>query len=309
MEKSPRHVVVVERLVDGVARHYARERQVAAGDALGQQQKIRRDAGLLVGEETAGAAEAGHDLVGDQVHLVTVAERPRPPQVFRVVHRHAARPLHQRLDDQCRGLAVMPLEVLFESPRAAHGVVARRLPLLRQPPVGACHLAALHDERRIGVLEEGDVGHRQRAERLPVIAAGEADEAGLGRPSRVAPVMKAHLERDLDRGRAVARIEAMAERVAGGARKALRQRHRRFMAAPGKQDVLELPELVRDCGIDARMAVAEQVDPPRADGVEVATAVEIVEPAAFAASHRNERQPLVVLHLGAGVPDRGQAAL
>ena len=123
--------VVVERFVDGVARQHDRERQVAAGNALRQAQEVRRDAGLLVGEERAGAPEAGHDLVGDEVHLVAVAQRARAAQVLGVVHRHAGRALHQRLDDQRRGFAVVPLEMPLQVLRAAHGVVARGLALLR----------------------------------------------------------------------------------------------------------------------------------------------------------------------------------
>ena len=69
--------------------------------------------------------------------LVAVAERARAAQVLGVVHRHAGRALHQRLDDQRRGFAVMLLEVALERLRAAHGVVARGLPLLREPPVRA----------------------------------------------------------------------------------------------------------------------------------------------------------------------------
>ena len=42
--------------------------------------------------------------------------------------------------------------------------------------------------------------------------------------------------------------------------------------------VLELGELVGQRGVDPRVGVAEQVDPPRSDRVEVAAPVEVVEP-------------------------------
>jgi hypothetical protein len=59
---------------------------------------------------------------------------------------------------------------------------------------------------------------------------------------------------------------------------------------------------------DARVGVAEQVDPPRADAVEVAPAVHVDEPRAFAPGDGDEGQLLVVLHLGARVPHGGEGA-
>ena len=101
----------------------------------------------------------------------------------------------------------------------------------------------------------------------------------------------------------------MAERAACRARQPLGELHGRLVRAAGEQHVLELAELVGERGVDARVGMAEEIHPPRADRIEVAPALEIVEPATFAARHGNERQRLVVLHLGAGMPDRGQAAL
>ena len=63
--------------------------------------------GLLAREEGAGAAAADRDLVGDQMHLVAVAQLAHRAQVGRVVHRHAGGALHQRLDDE-RGDRVVP---------------------------------------------------------------------------------------------------------------------------------------------------------------------------------------------------------
>jgi len=72
--------------------------------------------------------------------------------------------------------------------------------------------------------------------------------------------------------------------------------------------VTQLAELVRKRGVDARVTVAEQVHPPRADGIEIAPAFEVVEPAALSPRHRDERQRFVVLHLRAGMPHGRQAA-
>ena len=73
-------------------------------NALRQADEIRRDAGLLAGEQRAGAAEADRDLVGDQVHAVPVAGFAQQLQVQRSVHAHAGRALHQRFHDHGAGL-------------------------------------------------------------------------------------------------------------------------------------------------------------------------------------------------------------
>jgi hypothetical protein len=70
-------------------------------------------------------------------------------------------------------------------------------------------------QRAVGVLEQGDVGHGQRADGLAVVAAFEADEFLLVRMAVVAPRVEAHLERDFHGGRAVAGVEAVAQHMAG----------------------------------------------------------------------------------------------
>ena len=50
------------------------------------------------------------DLIGDQVHAVAVAGLAQQLEVDRVVHAHAGRALHQRLDDHRRDLVGVPGE-------------------------------------------------------------------------------------------------------------------------------------------------------------------------------------------------------
>ena len=69
VQEAAPDAVVVEGAVDRVGGEDDRQRQVAAGDAFRQAQEIRPDAGLLMGEEGAGAAAADGDLVADQMHL------------------------------------------------------------------------------------------------------------------------------------------------------------------------------------------------------------------------------------------------
>src|SRR3990167_6564056 len=75
------------------------------------------------------------------------------------------------------------------------------------------------------------------------------------------------------------------------------------MAEAGENHMLQLIDLILDALIDPRVGVAKHVDPPGADRVEVALAIEVLEPYAFAAFDRHQRQLLVVLHLRAGVAE------
>ena len=80
------------------------------------------------------------------------------------------------------------------------------------------------------------------------------------------------------------------------------------MRKSGEHDVLELGELGADGGVDRRVAVPEQINPPRAYRIEIAPPVEIVEPRPVGAGDRHQRQRLVQLHLRARMPDGGVAA-
>ena len=71
----------------------------------------------LAGEQRAGAAEAGEDLVEDQQQLVAVGGRAQPAQHRGVVEPHAARALHQRLDDDAGDLVGVALEQARQAPR------------------------------------------------------------------------------------------------------------------------------------------------------------------------------------------------
>ena len=78
---------------------------------------------LLAGEHRPGAPEPGHDLVGDEEHVVAVAELARAPQEERVVHAHAARALHHRLEDHGRDRLPLLLQKLRQCRRGLDGAV------------------------------------------------------------------------------------------------------------------------------------------------------------------------------------------
>ena len=79
---------------DGGATDHPGERQ-AAGQALGYRHQVGLDAGLLEGEEAAGTAEAGLDLVSDEDDTVLVAQRAQPLEEFHRCRTEAAVALYR----------------------------------------------------------------------------------------------------------------------------------------------------------------------------------------------------------------------
>ena len=70
----------LNRLVEDVlARQQRADRDMTAGQRLGQQDHVGLDVPMLDGEETAGAAEAGLDFVGDEQRAVACGRARRPP--------------------------------------------------------------------------------------------------------------------------------------------------------------------------------------------------------------------------------------
>src|SRR5262245_16034134 len=78
------------------------------------------------------------------------------------------------------------------------------------------------------------------------------------------------------------------------------------MREASKHHMLQLRELLRQCGIDARIGMSEQIHPPRADRIEIATSLEIEQPCALTARDGHERQRLVLFHLRAWMPYSAQ---
>ena len=66
MEEGPGPVAGKMCAEDFVGGKRCRERQRAASQSLGGAQDVGRDRRLLAGEQSAGAAPAGHHLVGDE---------------------------------------------------------------------------------------------------------------------------------------------------------------------------------------------------------------------------------------------------
>ena len=108
MEKRPPALVGTEkRREDLLPRQGRGQRQVAAGQALRQAEKIRRHPLLRADQHRAQPAEGDKHLVQDQMHLVLPAERGDRAHEARRLQSHAGRALDRGLQDEA-GRSVRP---------------------------------------------------------------------------------------------------------------------------------------------------------------------------------------------------------
>ena len=83
-----------EHLGNAVVDADASQREVAAGDRLGEANRVRLDTPVFQSEHLAGTAEAGDDFVGNEEDRVLVADFADAAEVIVLRHDHASRPLH-----------------------------------------------------------------------------------------------------------------------------------------------------------------------------------------------------------------------
>ena len=151
-----------EALVDPLGGERGGQRQVAAGDALGQAQQVGRDALVLAGEHPSrcGRSRSPPRRRSAARRGGRTARAPRAGSPSRV-HEHARGALHQRLDDHRRDLAL----VLRERARSMSRGVAR------------LGLSVSNSSGRYSRVEQVDPADRHRADRVAVVGVAQADEA------------------------------------------------------------------------------------------------------------------------------------
>ncbi len=264
---------------------------------LPMHEEVGPHAGLLAGEEGAGATEAGGDLVGDQQHAVLAAgvgHRPRRPRV--------------------RGCGCRPPPGRGARARPRPG--RRRAPRWSPPRRAAAsgpsrpgHPHAREAQRVEHVGAEAAVAHRERADGVAVVGAAEREVGRAAGDPLVGPVLEGDLEGLLD-GRGAVRGEQEAgvvDRHPRGER--LGQLDGRHVAVAEERRVGDPVELVTDGLVELGDVVAERGDPQRRDGVEVAAAVDVDELAPL--GPLDDHRPVVGegRHLGEAVPHHRDVAL
>ena len=130
------------------------------------------------------------------------------------MHRHTYRALHQRLDDHGRNTIRTALQQQAHRGDRARCHLTTRFAIDCLARIRTHHhvRAAEHPAVRLG--EYRHIRDTERTYRFAVIAALEANEFLFLGVAGIAPVMKTHLQCDLNRRRAIGRIKAMPEMMA-----------------------------------------------------------------------------------------------
>ena len=147
---------------------------------------------------------------------------------------------------------------------------------------------------------------RHGADRIAVVGVVERDERPALGLAPVQPVLPGQLERHFHRRRAVVRVEDAREPRRQQRHQPLGQLHRRRVGAAGEDDVLQRVRLPRQRGVQLRVGVPVDVDPPGRNAVQIAPPVGRVQIHAGAPDHLQRRGR--VEHLGVGMPQAGAVA-
>ena len=312
-----RHRVVRERLRvqeapgavgdhvdDPLGRRHSRQRRVPARDPLAERHDVRHRAVRLDRPPCPRPARAAQDLVRDEEHLVAVADLPHPPEVFGARRGSAGRGATHRLGDERRHPArADPRDRLFQHRPAAHWAAGILTPA--RAPVGIGRRDPMDVDQP--VPEHGPVVLARRCgegqQRVPVIGRGERDDLVLCGLSRIHPVLARQLQRRFHRLGA-ARQEVQLVEVAGESGGELSGQLLDGAVREGRaREIAELPRLLRHGVGDVGVRVAEVGDVGAADGVEIALAAVVDEPAPLAAHDAGEGTPqLAVENVSIGIP-------
>ena len=298
-----RRLAVGEGLEDGVRRDHRAHRRVGRRDALGRRDDVGLVAVALGAEVVAQATPRADDLVGDEQHVVAVADLAHALEVA-LRRREAAAGVLDGLEDHGRHrLGPLELDALGDRlGEVLHAVAGRQAVEVRVGHVAAAGREGL--ERR---AHRRDAGRAQRAEGGAVVGGLARDDLRPVGRARELVVLAGELERGLDGLRAAAGEEdavEVARRQRGDARSEL-DRGRVGVGPVGEE--AQLARLV-GAGLGDVVATVADVDAEQgAERVEVLLAVVVPDVAALAAgddrdlvvlavaAHPGEMQPQVAL--------------
>ena len=176
------------------------------------------------------------------------------------MHGHARGALHQGFNNQRCSASVMLPQPMFQSTGCTAGYIGGVFTGLRRAGIGAGHRGGKPHQRCISLPKNGHVSHGQCSHGFAVVTACHTYKMTFFREADVAPVMGAHLQRDFSCRRTVAGIKSVAK--AGQMPKLFRQLDHRLVGKSGQHHMVKLVELRRERGLDMRVAVTKQVNPP-----------------------------------------------
>jgi hypothetical protein len=283
---------LADGVVDRPRGHGQPERPVAGGGPLGQDQDVGPDRPVVAGEPAAGAAESGHDLVGDDQHPVAAADlgdrrpvvvgrdgRPQAGPGDRLGHERGHRARRRGEDLLLEGLGVA-------GPAAGRvGVAERAAVLVRgQGVAGQAEPGQVRSAQRPAAADvKGPSG-------VAVVAAVAADHA----PAVLAPgqvVGAGHLQGRLDRF-AAARHRVDPRAVHGQQRGQLVGVGLQLLGGEhGPVGVGDPPHLVGDGRRHPGVAVADPDDDRPPGPVQVPAPLGVPQLAALGPSYRRQPGP------------------
>ncbi len=224
---------------------------------------------------------------------MNISSKAQSLQHVHVVEKHAARALHQRLDDDPGDLVGMARDDAGELRKSF--LIARQI---------AEQMSRQQSTERMVHAVVG-IGYRHGAGGVAVVAAVECHEARPPCDALVAPVLHRHLHGDLDRDRSGIRKKHPVKARWHQCGEPAGKRQRRFMSKPAehhmRHDVKLAPHRCRDTG----MIVAVACCPPRGDAVDQLAPVREHDAAAPRRHHR--KRIAGDLHLRIRQPDMGHA--
>ena len=268
--QCPEHVVVREHGRHGIE---------AAGQGLAEQRHVRLDAFVLLGEQLAGAAEPGLNLVEDQHHVMRGAEFADPREIARWWNDDAGLAL-DRLDEEGDGV--------------------RRDRLLQRPGVAEGDDFEARRERSEMVTGDRIGAETDDPERASMKIVGADDDLGL--PIRHTLHLVAPFAHRLDR--ALHRFGAAVHRqhlVGAGQLRDLFVEGGELVVVEGAGSQRQSARLLHHGGEDFWMAVTLVDSRIGGEAIEITVALGIPHPNALAA-RQNDADRLVVIGAKARFP-------
>ena len=286
-----------------VGRERGGQRQIPAGEALGDAEDVRADTGVPAGEHPAGTAEPGRHFVADQQDAVPLRQLAQRLDVFDGMIPHARGALHQRLDDDRGqfGVGVADLRLGLRL-RRDQGVL-RGQAALKAEDVGWRQPERIGQQRLVEMVEQFRITDADRAQRIAVVGFDQRRES---RPSGLAPelpILKRQLERDLGRSRPGVRIEHARQPRGRYFDQPLRQHDGRHVGEAEHGRMGDLLRLLGNRAGQRGMRMPMHVAPQRRHPVEVAPALAVDQIIAFAPDDDDRLFGEPVLHLRERMPD------
>ena len=273
----------VDRFLDGAAHHDAAQRQVAGGHALGERADVGLDVPVAGGEPLARPAEAGDHLVGDEQHLVPVADLAHEREVVVGRIEHAAAAVDRLGDERRDRVGAFADDRFFQQARGGLARGLARLATLLAVRIAGRDVHEAGHARLEHLPVGGHAGGAHRLQRHAVVGVLARDDLHLVRLALGLPVEARRLERRLV-GLGAAGREEDALHVAGELDQLGGQRDGRDAGgADVAREVGELLHLGRR-GVGQLGAAVTDVDVPQArEPVDHLVAADVLDHRAAAA--------------------------